>query len=227
MAFGPALHEGAIRFLARRPRAAAREPKPICGPALCGGLAGPVDQRKIAAFARRKPWVQIPPGPFLRCHTSRVPHLPQKESCGSRAAPHVGHAYSIRVPHFPQNVSWGPSAAPQFGQPPSSGGGFAAHSAHRITEAPFLRAGFHEEVFFPHSAQVRSRASDASTSRTSGCAGGSVISKGSSSSGGRAMAPAIPGNAVKPSAHSFSSFGIVMDFRRGAASGESSSRYVR
>src|SRR2546426_266934 len=26
--------------------------------------AGPIDQRKIAAFARRKPWVQIPLGPL-------------------------------------------------------------------------------------------------------------------------------------------------------------------
>ncbi len=32
---------------------------------MCGCSAGPIDQRKIAAFARRKPWVQIPLGPLF------------------------------------------------------------------------------------------------------------------------------------------------------------------
>src|SRR2546421_12167250 len=30
----------------------------------CARRRGPIDQRKIAAFARRKPWVQIPLGPL-------------------------------------------------------------------------------------------------------------------------------------------------------------------
>ena len=64
MACGNALDAGAIRLLARPLPGQVRGPKPICGPALCAALVGPVDQRKIAAFARRKPWVQIPPGPL-------------------------------------------------------------------------------------------------------------------------------------------------------------------
>src|SRR2546425_2469399 len=38
--------------------------KPISCAGICHRPAGPIDQRKIAAFARRKPWVQIPLGPL-------------------------------------------------------------------------------------------------------------------------------------------------------------------
>ena len=40
----------------------------------CARRRGPIDQRKIAAFARRKPWVQIPLGP-LQFHTCRGSNL--------------------------------------------------------------------------------------------------------------------------------------------------------
>src|SRR5207245_554624 len=39
--------------------------KPISCAGICHRPAGPIDQRKIAAFARRKPWVQIPLGPYF------------------------------------------------------------------------------------------------------------------------------------------------------------------
>src|SRR3989449_11710339 len=38
--------------------------KPISCAGICHRPAGAIDQRKIAAFARRKPWVQIPLGPL-------------------------------------------------------------------------------------------------------------------------------------------------------------------
>src|SRR5881397_3163739 len=41
-----------------------RASKPISCAGICHRPAGPIDQRKIAAFARRKPWVQIPLGPL-------------------------------------------------------------------------------------------------------------------------------------------------------------------
>src|SRR2546426_4319343 len=74
--------------------------KPICGPPMCGSPTGPIDQRKIAAFARRKPWVQIPLGPLFDCrrskthppHATRAPHFAQKRSSGSIAVPQAAHA---------------------------------------------------------------------------------------------------------------------------------------
>src|SRR3972149_421759 len=63
--------DGRIKALAPTSRAIPRDPNragsetyfhrgPLTRP------AGPIDQRKIAAFARRKPWVQIPLGPLPR-----------------------------------------------------------------------------------------------------------------------------------------------------------------
>src|SRR5207244_4595555 len=46
------------------PVARTRASKPISFAGICHRPAGPIDQRKIAAFARRKPWVQIPLGPL-------------------------------------------------------------------------------------------------------------------------------------------------------------------
>lgn len=114
-----------------------------------------------------------------------VPHRPQKPSPGSSTAPHFGHAYSIRVPHLPQNASSGANGAPHWGQPPSAGGGFAAHSRQRITGVPLRRTGFHAGVRLPQSAQVRSFAWDASMRRSSGREG--AASAGGGFSGGRAL----------------------------------------
>src|SRR5213594_1108278 len=51
------------------PTATTRASKPISCAGICHRPAGPIDQRKIAAFARRKPWVQIPLGPL---HPARL-----------------------------------------------------------------------------------------------------------------------------------------------------------
>src|SRR5436309_1014801 len=48
-----------------------RASKPISCAGICHRPAGPIDQRKIAAFARRKPWVQIPLGPLPPAAESR------------------------------------------------------------------------------------------------------------------------------------------------------------
>src|SRR5437667_387738 len=50
----PSLLRDTIRLIRRNLYAAPR----------CARRRGPIDQRKIAAFARRKPWVQIPLGPL-------------------------------------------------------------------------------------------------------------------------------------------------------------------
>src|SRR5881396_3149370 len=42
----------------------------------CARRRGPIDQRKIAAFARRKPWVQIPLGPLYLQKMSTIRHGP-------------------------------------------------------------------------------------------------------------------------------------------------------
>src|SRR5207249_10240937 len=49
------------KTVARATRTRASKPTSTAG--ICHRPAGPIDQRKIAAFARRKPWVQIPLGP--------------------------------------------------------------------------------------------------------------------------------------------------------------------
>lgn len=41
----------------------------------CCDYSGPVDQRKIAAFARQKPWVQIPPGPLNHITNGPLNHI--------------------------------------------------------------------------------------------------------------------------------------------------------
>src|SRR5437773_8781342 len=51
----PSLLRDTIRLIRRNLYAAPR----------CARRRGPIDQRKIAAFARRKPWVQIPLGPYF------------------------------------------------------------------------------------------------------------------------------------------------------------------
>src|SRR5439155_1253900 len=51
----PSLLRDTIRSIRRNLYAACR----------CARRRGPIDQRKIAAFARRKPWVQIPLGPYF------------------------------------------------------------------------------------------------------------------------------------------------------------------
>jgi hypothetical protein len=117
--------------------------------------------------------------------------LPQNASSGSRTAPQVGQAYSIFVPQRPQNASAVASGAPHSGQPPSAGGGFPAHSRHKMTGVPLRRTGFHAAVRFPQSAQARSRASDASINRNSGReggdSGGDEVSSAESPSGGSAI----------------------------------------
>src|SRR3989442_9019591 len=62
--------------------------KPICRPPMCGSPTGPIDQRKIAAFARRKPWVQIPLGPLFDCRRSET-HSTLGDSCAALRAENV------------------------------------------------------------------------------------------------------------------------------------------
>src|SRR5437667_12105375 len=57
----PSLLRDTIRLIRRNLYAAPR----------CARRRGPIDQRKIAAFARRKPWVQIPLGPLQFQYLSR------------------------------------------------------------------------------------------------------------------------------------------------------------
>src|SRR5216117_3742784 len=62
----PSLLRDTIRSIRRNLYAAPR----------CARRRGPIDQRKIAAFARRKPWVQIPLGPLYLQKMSTIRHGP-------------------------------------------------------------------------------------------------------------------------------------------------------
>lgn len=180
----------------------------------CGGPEGSI----LPAILRTSPPVRRD-GPRYPIGT---PHFPQNASSGSTRASHAGQPYSIRLPHLPQNRSEGPRTAPQEGHGAASrAGSFAAHSAHIKTKTPRWRTGFQPAVRRPHSAHARSRDADASTTRISGF-------RSSGREGGVATRLGTASGREKPFGAYFPlGRSITMFLRRGAASGASSSRYVR
>src|SRR2546425_12989069 len=159
-------------------------------------------------------------------HATRAPPFAQKGLSGSIAVPQAAHACSSRRPHFPQKRSPGRSAIPQEGQAasrPEPAAGFAVQSSQRMTAAPRRRPGFHRAVFFPHSAQVRSRGSPASTMKRSGRA---ELGGEGSLGGGTPTAMRIGAWSPKNLVYTFS-FEMTTLFTRGASSAASCSRYVR
>ncbi len=132
---------------------------------------GPIDQRKIAAFARRKPWVQIPLGPLsgVLCQASTALPAERVGGAGGLSAGRTCERNAAPATPAKRVVLRKGDAA--IGAAPLSAGstaGFAARSLQRRIAVPLRRTGFHEDVILPQSAQRRSRDSEASDKRRVG-----------------------------------------------------------
>ena len=114
--------------------------KPICGPPMCGSPTGPIDQRKIAAFARRKPWVQIPLGPLFDCLRGKT-HSISRDSRAALCAEkvlrlHRGSASRARMLE-PQTAFPAETVSGSQRHTAGRAGGFVARTRLRFRGAVF------------------------------------------------------------------------------------------